>query len=203
MPSKGVNRIETDTEMPVFQMILGKEMNDNSEAVWIDSGNEASTYALSKACGHEALEKVTIGRAFTAFQHFTLINELEKHINKDTDFIILPNIDQQYVKGSEKERKDLFQHVTSKISSIKSSRPDITILYSIDCSKTSWIEKNMAEVTESTLRLEETAQGLNFNGKKKFYRYNGGLQTTLSCWNESKVASKAEVKYSGTNELDV
>ncbi len=195
-PVQGFNRV-SGCDRPVFQILLAEHLS--GEAVWIDSGNEASTYALSSAGSSELLERVVIGRAFTAFQHYHLVNRIEEFVTEDTEFIVLPNIDQQYVEGNvtEKEAGDLFEEVASKLQSVRKEK-DVKILYSLYGSGLEASEMNRLE--DNYIKVKSTSEGLKSRGKN-VYRHGRTVQTTIGLWNSENDAT--EVKNDGKNELDL
>lgn len=210
-PDPGINRIEIDAEVPIFQVILGENLSvSRGKAVWIDSGNEASTYALASSGNREVMQRVKIGRAFTAFQHFHMVNRIEEFLEPDTEYIVLPNIDQKYREGvSEKERQDLFQDLLAKLESIKKERPGIRILYSFLQEDASQIVLQMKSMTDDSIKIERSSQGLRRKSKREetmFYRKPGFIQTTIPYWRRKEFENPentVRVNYSGENELDV
>lgn len=206
---QGVNRVESDVDMPVFPLLVGKHLSrDGSKAVWVDSGNTSSTYAMASSGGEEVLDRVMVARAFTGFQHFHICNRLEEFLTQDTKYIVLPNIDQQYRDGlSEKERNDLFQELVSKLESIKSERPEIKIIYSLHVDDSAQMNLNMISLTNNVVSIEKTDYGLKDRQErsKRFYRDSGMLQTTVPYWTRRKREQNiVEVKNSrGKNELNL
>ncbi|MFB6116680.1 MAG: hypothetical protein ABEK10_04180 [Candidatus Nanosalina sp.] len=208
-PETGINRVEIKEDIPIFQLILGENMSESStKAVWIDSGNNSSTYALSSAGSQELLHRVKIGRAFTAFQHYHIVNRIEEFLDEDTEYIVLPNIDQQYIEGnvSEKEVEDLFSEVLNKLESLKTERPDLKILYSVVSTGPNPINLELKNITDNRIRIEKTDQGLREKSntdQQLFYRKNGFMQTTIPYWrkkNHRKPQNTVKVDYNGENE---
>jgi len=183
---QGLNRVESDVESSVFPLLVGEHLSrNNSKAVWVDSGNTSSTYAMASSGGEEVLDQVVVARAFTGFQHFHICNRLEEFLTQDTEYIVLPNIDQQYREGlSEKERNDLFLELISKLKSIKTERPEIKIIYGFHTDDSSQINLELISITDNVVRVEKTDYGLKDSQKQSrgFYRDSGMLQTTVPYW---------------------
>jgi len=164
--------------------------------VWIDTGNESSTYALS-AQKTEILDKVKIARAFTPFQHHTLIQNLEETIEDKTEILVIPNIDMMYSNGqiNEWEAEELFKESWNKIKEIKQNY-NIKILVSTVNSVPGLKIKSEAN---HRIEIQETEQGDRYEGDKfqqNAYRRRNSLQTTLSAWQNmktEKIAVKPEV----------
>lgn len=205
----GITRIECDTDTPIFQVILGKNLSLTGKALWIDSGNTSSTYALSSKGDEDILQRVKIGRAFTEFQHHHLVNRIEEFLTPETEYIVLPNIDQQYKKSgaSRKEVKDLFKDVLSKILSVKHDRSDIRIIYSFSSDDSSAINLQLRKRTENTIKIDENNQGLDSSskkGEKMFYRTHGFIQTTITFWKKSTEENAVtRVTHNGENEFNL
>lgn len=211
-PEPGINRIEMSEDIPVFQLILGEYLSHTpKKAVWIDSGNQSSTYALSSAGSEELLHRVKIGRAFTGFQHYHIVNRLEEFLEPETEYIVLPNIDQQYITGnvSEKEIQDLFSEVLNKIEALRAERPELKILYSLYDSRPHDINLELQDRTDNSIKIEKTSQGLRDNANQDeqlFYRKNGAMQTTIPYWKKKsheKPQNTVKVNYDGKNKRHV
>lgn len=209
---EGINRVGIEEDIPIFQIILGEKMTKTAEkAVWIDSGNESSTYALSSAGSPELLHRVKIGRAFTAFQHYHLVNRIEEFLENDTRYVILPNIDQQYIEGnvSEKEVEDLFSQVIDKLKSLKEARSELKILYSVAHKEPNSLNLELKSITDNRISIEHTSQGLRDKSKDNqqlFYEKEGCLQTTIPYWkkrNHKKPQNTVKVNYDGKNKLHI
>jgi len=201
---EGITRLKSDSS--IFPLLIGEYLSvGKSEALWVDSGNTSSTYAMASSGGEEVLDRVTVARAFTCFQHFHICNRLEEFLTSETRYIILPNIDQQYREGvSEKERNDLFQELVSKLKSIKSERPEIKIIYSFQVDDGSQMNLDLFSVTDNVLEVEKTEHGLRENGKvrEKFYTESGFLQTTVPYWTRKR-REGLEVESYRKNKLNI
>ena len=206
----GITRIECDADTPIFQAILGKNLSLTGKALWIDSGNTSSTYALASQGDENILQRVRIGRAFTEFQHHHLINRIEEFLTPETNYLVIPNIDQQYKKSgaSSKEVKDLFGDVLSKILAVKRDRAEIKIIYSFASDDGSAINMELRNMTENVVRIEENSHGLENSSNKRekmFYQAQGAIQTTMPFWTKSvrETVDKTPVVKNGENKFNV
>lgn len=211
-PEPGINKVEIQEDIPIFQLILGEYMTRTTkEAVWIDSGNQSSTYALSSAGNEELLHRVKVGRAFTAFQHYHITNRIEEFLKPETEYIILPNIDQQYKGGniSQTEVEDLFSEILNKLKTLRQERTNLKILYSVHDHRPHDINLKLQQITDNEVKIEKTSQGLrnkSTQNQQLFYRKNGAMQTTLPYWkkkNHRKPRNTVKVEYDGKNKLHI
>jgi len=190
---KGITRIQYSGSKPVFQLIVGKEL-ENRECVWIDTENHSSTYALTDIAGEDALEKTYIGRAFTPFQHHQLCMKIEEFIDAETEIIAIPAINGLYEDGqiNKKEGEKLLEEALKHIKTV-ADRNEIKVILS-NSSKTEGELEYLAGVySHDYISVNETSQGLKFsnnNFKTLIYPESGVLQTTLPVWMDTKRGKK-------------
>ncbi|MBY6293934.1 hypothetical protein GLU60_00930 [Nanohaloarchaea archaeon H01] len=192
-PVEGVNLVCSDEDIPVFQALLAENLVGNSEAVWIDVGNESSTYELSKLGGEKMLESVRIGRAFTPFQHYSLVNQLGSFLDPETEILVFPNIDRIYLEGQtgEDDSRQLFMEMWNHLTNIV-EQEDLKLLVSVSRSEFGY---QVRLDKKNSIKVENTGQGWKFEsgGSETFlYRKGRSLQTTLPYW--QKQTEKVEVR---------
>ncbi|PSG99079.1 MAG: hypothetical protein BRC29_03055 [Nanohaloarchaea archaeon SW_7_43_1] len=187
-------------KLPVFQSLIAFELEkENTSAIWIDSKNESSTYALQSCGSPKILEKVHIGRAFTPFQHHRLVNQLEDFINENTELLVLPNIDFHYLDGQVKkwEAEELFQETWEKILKLQEEN-DLKVLVSLS-SKNSGLSYAVICDSQNKIKVEATEQGWKYDSENfEQYTYQDGreVQTTIPYWiqktsEKSKISAEA------------
>lgn len=183
---KGVNIVEKPGKLPVFQSLISSELGGkNASAVWIDTGNESSTYALTNFGGQELLEKVHVGRAFTPFQHHSIVQQLGGFIREDTELLVLPNISQLYISGQLRawEAEELFQETWEKILELQ-EKHGLKVLVSIPDTD-SGLNYAVIGDADNRITVEQTGQGWKYESEsfdQHAYRENGLLQTTMMYW---------------------
>ncbi|MFC6716785.1 hypothetical protein ACFQGT_16975 [Natrialbaceae archaeon GCM10025810] len=82
----------------------------NETAYWIDARNTASTHALYEcASSRRVLDGLRVARAFTAYQHHSLVREVARAAGPRTGLIVAPNVADLYRDDdlAEWEREDL------------------------------------------------------------------------------------------------
>ncbi|MFB6245640.1 MAG: hypothetical protein ABEJ03_04830 [Candidatus Nanohaloarchaea archaeon] len=154
-------------------------------AVWIDSKNESSTYALSSFGSGNIMEKLHIGRAFTPFQHHSLIHQLEDFIQENTEILVLPNIDFLYLDGQIKEweAEELFHEAWEKILETK-EKYSLKVLVSISVEDSS-LNYPVIGKADNKIKVEPTQQGWKYSSDDfNQYAYENGqeIQTTIPYW---------------------
>lgn len=182
----GVNLVEKPDKLPVFQSLISEETEGgNTSAVWIDTKNEASTYALNNFGGQKLLENVYIGRAFTAFQHHRLVQQLDDFIRENTRLLVLPNISHLYISGqvNDWEAEELFQETWEKVLEIQ-KKHDLKVLVSVP-ETDSGLNYAVIGDSDNKVQVENTEQGWKYNSNnfnQYGYREDDLVQTTMPYW---------------------
>lgn len=182
---KGLNLLQKPGKLPVFQAIVAEELEARkASAVWIDSRNESSTYALSSFGGQQIMDKVRIGRAFTPLQHHRLIHQLEDFVEEDTELLVLPNIDFLYLDGQVKEweAEELFQETWQKILEVQKEY-GLKVIVSV--SQDSALSYAVIGDSDNKIRVETTEQGWKYDSddfEQFAYRDGTEVQTTVPYW---------------------
>lgn len=177
----GVNLVDNPEGFPVFQSLLDSELTGRrASAVWIDTGNEASTYALG-SFSQDLLEKVEIGRAFTPYQHHSLVHQIDEFISEDTEILVLPNVSMLYRELSDWEAEELFRETWEKVIELQEEH-ELKILVSMegDFGPHCLIHRDV----EKRIEVEETGRGWMYSGSfdQMFFRDGACLQTTMNYW---------------------
>ena len=178
---------------------MASELGSSSGgAVWIDCLNEASTYSLRSLGTPDLLDRVKIGRAFTVFQHHTLIQKLDEFIDEDTKIIVLSNFDHLYVKGQMKEweGKELFKESWKKIKQL-TEREDLKVL--VSTSERSDLSHMIKHDSGNSIEVQKTDTGLKYSSdefKQLIYADEDSAQTTIPYWcrknqEETELTSKS------------
>ncbi|MFB6145672.1 MAG: hypothetical protein ABEJ99_04175 [Candidatus Nanohaloarchaea archaeon] len=182
---KGWNLVNADNAL---QQLISEEISySNRKAVWIDTGNHASTYRLASH-GEEMLEKITIARAFTAYHHHTLCEKLKEEIDEKTGLVVLTSINQLYEDENIpwKEAEQLFDSALESLESSTRANNLKVLLTTADGKLAFRLQGRI----DNHIRISKTSHGNRYSSdgfKTKFYRENGYLQTTLAYWESMEV----------------
>lgn len=192
---KGINLLKSD-DSPI-QRIVSEELKYGGEALWIDAGNESSTYELADQGAEELLERVKVARAFTPFQHHTASHRIEQLINTETELVVLSNVDMLYVDGqlSTEEAEELFSESMGETVSVAEENGLKVLLTAFS----EELEFKMRVVADNVIESKETREGKSFRSsgfRTQVFGKSGEAQTRLNFWTE-------EVKNSGEDERNV
>lgn len=187
--------IQKPEKLPVFQSMVASELEKTGgKAVWIDTRNESSTYALSGYGSSSILQKVKIGRAFTPFQHHNIMHQLEDFVDEETELLVLPNIDHLYLDGqvNEWETEELFEESWEKVLQLQ-DKYGLKVL--VSASKSSSLYYYVSGDSDNKIDVDKTSQGWKYDSEEfdqMMYRDKGQLQTTIPYWVE-KITENIEV----------
>ena len=192
---KGVNLVQSDSDRPVFQSLVAGEIQNSGKALWVDSGNNCSTYALRKAGTEDLMRRVEIARCFTPFQHHQMVSELEDFLDSSFELLVVPEISLLYEEGqlNEYEAEELFRETWEKLLEMTEEH-DLKLLVSVN-GVFSYIVEGEAG---NTVKVDETSQGARYRSNRfetLLYRRGNYIQTTVPYWSH-----RMEVSESGKNE---
>ena len=155
---------------------------------WVDARNNASTLALADVMPRRrALDGLSIARAFTAYQHHTLVRELARRTTPDTGFVVVPCVASLYRDGdvSEREGRDLLEASLDVLSGIAHDHgvPVLVTDGAADAAATDAI----ASVADRQIECIPTDFGYRYSGddfETQVYWDEGFWQTTIPYWVE-------------------
>lgn len=185
---KGVNLVKHSSDKPVFQALVADELEGkNSKALWIDSGNNCSTYALQAAGSQATMRKVEIARCFTPFQHVELLHQIEEFIEPETTLIVAPEVTLLYEDGqiNEYEAEELFRDAWTELTEVVEEN-GLKLLVSANGELSYVVEA----ASNNTIEVAENSNGLRYKSdsfETEAYRNGSLVQTTLPLWCSEKV----------------
>nr|EGQ40363.1 MAG: hypothetical protein J07AB56_10920 [Candidatus Nanosalinarum sp. J07AB56] len=183
---EGVTLLDKPENLPVFQALLGSELaGDSSKALWLDAENQSSTYALARH-GESLMERVEIGKAFTARQHHSLIEAADQFTSQETELLVLPQITSLYLDGGLKEwaRKDLFSDTWRQVERLQ-EKHGLKVLVSLP-DRPDDMRYLVTSSIDDRIEAEHTDQGLKYNAdgfNQLVYSHARSVQTTVPYWN--------------------
>lgn len=182
---QGLTRMQYSGGRPVFQLFTAYEAL-NGNCVWIDVENHSSTYALADVAGGDVLERVSIGRAFTPFQHHQLCMDLEEFVDEDTELVAMPSVNGLYEDGqvSTEEAEELMEEALEHVKEVADEK-GLKVLISNSDKVEGELEYLTGVYSQEHVSVKETGEGLRFSGSEfqtLIYPDSGVLQTTIPLW---------------------
>lgn len=169
-----------------------------SEAYWIDARNAASTYALYEetagqrrhaqrpgSVGRRVLEPLRIARAFTAYQHHSLVRRVTRRAGSETSLLVAPNVESLYEDGDVPayERERLLRSSVAILDELGTAL-DVPVLASVGDGP---LAEVVTEAAKTDVDCRKTSEGYYYavgEYETTVYWSEGYWQTTIPYWVE-------------------
>ena len=184
----------------VHRIVVSELAGGRTEALWVDPGMAVSVYALyDLAPSKRALAGLRVARAFTAYQHHSLVRELPRRASARTELVVLPGIADLYRDDDvpDYEREELFSAALAVCTGLADSL-SVPVVVSDDGDDD--LSALAADYADAEVAAESTDQGLAFRGagfETLGYWGRGYWQTTIPYWVELFGAADPEEPLSG------
>ncbi|WP_331236100.1 hypothetical protein [Natronorarus salvus] len=154
-------------------------------AFWIDARNHAATYALYGAAPAErTLDSLRIARAFTAYQHHSLVRRLPGLVTGRTSLVVAPAVTALYRDPDlDADRAEHLLDATLAVLSNLASAVDVPVLVTTTAEDPA--ADSLAVAADTELACRETPFGFAFSGESfetTCYWDGGYWQTTIPYW---------------------
>lgn len=170
----------------LHEVVVSRLDRTGGRTLWVDARNNASTYSLyDRAADSRALEGIEIARAFTAYQHHTLVTRLVENVNRTTELIVVPCTASLYmdddVRGSvgtsllDSSMAILREIATTFDVPVLVTTPSVDT--QAECLVADWANREITAI--------ETDHGLRFDGdgfETTVYWQDEYFQTTIQYW---------------------
>lgn len=167
-------------------LVLDHLLLSEGTAVWIDARNNAITTMLSKlAPSKRVLERISVARGFTPFQHYSIVEDLPNALTAETELVVGPDIDWFYGEGDLQagEGEQMLEGILETLREITETH-DIPVL--VSRATQGRIGSLVESQADEILRCELTRFGPRFSGDDfetlVFECADGWMQTTLAFW---------------------
>lgn len=153
---------------------------------WIDARNTASTHALYECANSpKTLEGLQVARAFTAYQHHSLVKRVARTADGTTDLLVAPNVADLYRDDdlTAWERDDLLAATLTLLDELGCALACPVLVSGADEASAGLI----AEYAENEIECLETREGIRLEGdgvETSGYWHGAGRfwQTTIPYW---------------------
>lgn len=184
---RGVQILDTDDRATgaLQSLVLDHLLMHDGPAIWVDSHGHAATQPLARlAPSDRLLDRIQVARAFTPFQHYSLVETLPDHCSDETVLVVLPEFDWFY-RQDDLARSEGAEMVAAAVATIRDvvDRTDVPILATraVDDELTA----PLADLATEYIQYERTQFGPRFVGdtfETLVYQEQGYVQTTLAFW---------------------
>ena len=167
------------------QLVLATLQEHRGPAIWIDAGDTASTYALYELTSNpRILDGLSIARAWTAYQHHTLIRQSVERANARTRLLVVPNVHTLYqVEDVPSDEGDWL--LSASLTILGELARSLSIPVLLTCPTRATLPDGAA--VDHEFEWERTAEGDTFvgaDGQSTIYRGAWWWQTPIPYWVE-------------------
>lgn len=154
---------------------------------WVDAASIASTYTLYDLAPSERwLSGLRIARAFTAYQHFSLAQDIVNRVSSRTARLLVPNVTRLYRDDDvpDHEAVDMLGAVVQGLGAT-AEHYDLPVVVSV--SQSDELSETVLEAADHVIACEETRLGHRFHGdgiETTAYWDDGYWQTMIPYWVE-------------------
>ena len=184
----GVTLLTTDerTTGPLHSLVLDRLLLDQGSAVWVDARGHGTTRSLTQITpSMRVLDRIHIARAFTPWQHLSLVRDLAGELTDETSIAVLPAVDWFYRSEDLPRGADerMLSAAAERIEALAETfeNPILVTLHADDA-----FSAPIREIADRTVRCERTQFGPRFMGEEYetlvYPLENGTVQTTLAYW---------------------
>ena len=184
----GITLLETDERMTgsLQSLVLDQLLLEQGSAIWIDAHGHGTTQPLTQISpSMRVLDRIHIARAFTPWQHQSLVQDLVGELTDETTIAVLPAVDWFYrsedLPHGDDER--MLSTVAERIDAL-AERFEIPVLLTLQTDDT--LTTPIHDIADQTIRCERTQFGPRFAGEEYetlvYPLENGLVQTTLAYW---------------------
>lgn len=175
-------RVPSEQSTALHRLVVDELSTVDGSTLWLDAGNVASTYALYElAPSRRTLADVQVARAFTAYQHHSLVRAATRDAPADLDLVVAPNVTSLYCDDeiSDPTAADLLESSLTILSELAATF-DAPVV-----ATTAGDAPLVAEYATREIECTETALGFRYESDDfttDCYRTGAGWQTTIPYW---------------------
>lgn len=185
----GVTLLNSDERMTgaLQSLVLDHVLIESGTATWVDTRGNGTTQPMAQlAPDMRVLERINIARAFTPWQHQSLLHDLPDEITDETVIVVLPALDAFYRTDdlNRQEQERMFEEAVTIADEIATER-DVLVL--ITRQQADALTDPLESVVNEVIACEMTAFGPRFAGDEfetlVYPLDDGFVQTTIAFWN--------------------
>ena len=174
----------------LHRLVLAELGRREGETFWVDAGNEASTYALyDLAPSRRRLDRVRVARAFTAYQHHSLVREVARSA-RNPALIVAPCLASLYRDDDvpAREAADLFESSLAILGELADVFDAPVVVTAGEGPGADGEYRDLlANYADAEIECTRTDAGLRYAGddfETTVYLADGYWQTTIPYWVE-------------------
>ncbi|MFC7045885.1 hypothetical protein ACFQH6_11120 [Halobacteriaceae archaeon GCM10025711] len=184
----GVTLLRRPSRSPALhRLVVAEHVRRDGPTYWIDARNDASTYALYElAPSPRALDDLHVARAFTAYQHHTLVRDLVRELPATASLVVAPCVASLYRDDDvpDYEARDLLASSLTVLRELGRAA-DVPVLLSASADDDA--AALVADHADAEVTATHTDHGVRYDAdgfETQVYWDDGFWQTTIPYWVE-------------------
>ncbi|MFC6723652.1 hypothetical protein ACFQE1_04460 [Halobium palmae] len=168
-------------------LVLDHILIESGTATWVDARANGTSQPMAKlAPDMRVLDRINIARAFTPWQHQSLLHDLPGEVTDETVIVVLPALDAFYRTGDLRrhEQERMFEESATVADEIATER-NVPVL--ITRQQADALTAPLENVVSEVISCELTGVGPRFAGDEfetlVYPLDDGFVQTTIAFWN--------------------
>ena len=188
----------------IHTLVLDHLLLNGGTIQWVDAGGHATSRPLTRlAPSQRSLERIHVGRAFTAYQHLSLLEQLAHRVDSETSLVVCPALDLPYRDDDcSRDAERLLLRALATVARVAREH-DVPVL--LTRSGVDEFAAPIAEAATERIEYRETQHGPRFVGDEfetlVYPAGNGLVQTTLAFWQRTIEARTPLYANAGTGLL--
>lgn len=187
--SDGSTATTHDTSVDVVQtLVLDRLLLHDGRVEWVDVDGHATTTRFARLAPSERLlERVRVARAFTPYQHATLVDRLAGRVDDTTTLVVCPALDAPY-RGDDcpgERGRALLLQALARLAAIARDH-DVPVLVTRRADDA--FAEPIATAAAERITYTATEYGPRFEGERfetlVYPVGHGQVQTTLAFWQQ-------------------
>lgn len=204
----GVTLLTTEERAtgPLQSLVLDHVLVQDTRALWVDARNNAATQSLATvAPSRRVLERIRVARAFTAFQHYAIVEDLPAHLTDGVSLLVLPAVEWFYATDDlwRGEGEAMLRAALSEVADVATAA-DCPVL--VTCAGDSELVPVVHGCADRELSCTMTRFGPRFSGadfETLVFECPTGVQTTLAFWRRVLAARHRPAPAASRTEVSV
>lgn len=166
-------------------LVLDHMLLSDGTALWVDARGNAATTSLARiAPSKRTLDRIHVARGFTAFQHYSIVDDLPSEITEETSLIVAPSVEWFYANDDLRsgEGEAMLRDAMATLQELAATH-DVPVL--VSRATAGELGACVLEYVDTELECITTSFGPRFVGDDfdtLVFECNGGVQTTFAFW---------------------
>lgn len=183
----GVTLLETDGRATgaLQSLVLDHVLLSEGTALWVDARGHAATVSLADvAPTRRVLDRIRVARAFTAFQHYAIVESLSTARSAETSLVVAPALEWFYANDDLLAGEGA-RMLAGALAELRRLADDRDLPVVVTRRSADGLGRDVAAAADERLECTLTRFGPRFAGESfdtLVYDRDGGVQTTLAFW---------------------